>query len=62
MLLITPPINIFYFPMMTLPTLVAQLRNKGYDVSAMDMNIDFLRYVYSKDYLVYVIPFSSLTV
>ena len=40
-----------HFPGAAIPSLVSQLRNNNYDVSVMDLNIDFLYTVYSKEYL-----------
>ena len=40
-----------HFPGAAIPSLVSQLRNNNYDVSVMDLNIDFLYTVYTKEYL-----------
>lgn len=40
-----------HFPGAAIPSLVSQLRNNNYNVSVMDLNIDFLYTVYSKEYL-----------
>ena len=45
------PVNITYFPTMSIPTLVSQLRNKSYDVTVMDLNIDFLNSIYTESFL-----------
>ena len=47
----TVPIGTPYFPEMSIPSLVSQLRFNGYDVDVMDLNIDFLREIYTKEYI-----------
>lgn len=45
------PINPTYFPTLAVPSLIAQLREKGFQVSVIDMNMEFLQKIYTKDYL-----------
>lgn len=45
------PINSTYFPSLAIPSLAAQLRHIGCDVSVMDLSLDFIKKVYTKPYL-----------
>lgn len=50
-LLLLSPTTVTHFPEMAIPSLTAQLRKKNYDVSVMDLNIDFFYRIYNKDFL-----------
>lgn len=50
-LLIACPTMGTHFPEMAIPALTAQLRKNNYDVSVMDLNIDFFYYIYNKNFL-----------
>ena len=50
-LFLVVPTTLTYFPEMAIPSLTAQLRSKNYDVSVMDLNIDFFHHIYNQQYL-----------
>ena len=45
------PTSITHCPEMSIPALTAQLRHNDYDVSVMDLNIDFFYQIFNKEYL-----------
>ena len=45
------PTSITHCPEMSIPALTAQLRYHNYDVSVMDLNIDFFNQIFSREYL-----------
>ena len=50
-LFLVVPTTLTYFPEMAIPSLTAQLRSKSYNVSVMDLNIDFFHHIYNRQYL-----------
>lgn len=45
------PTSLTHSPEMSIPSITAQLRYHKYNVSAMDLNIDFFHHIFTKEYL-----------
>ena len=45
------PTSLTHCPEMSIPSLTAQLRHNNYDVSVLDLNIDFFHQMFNKEYL-----------